>query len=137
MMRTPGLARAPGDLGDDRGLVEHQVGVDASELGFYDFASRAAKRYRSELRDLTGWHECTKADLVKLVSHLVDVIWHDERREEQVRAECAYPFSFLSHSRCPKSVSGTSLWAGVDAGGKPSLLPIGQAWGRVPPVRRQ
>ncbi|MFG2475847.1 hypothetical protein [Streptomyces fagopyri] len=62
------------------------MGVDASELGFYDFASRAVKRYRSELRDLTGWHECTKADLVKLVSHLVDVIWHDERREEQVRA---------------------------------------------------
>ncbi|MFE7815679.1 DUF4158 domain-containing protein [Streptomyces sp. NPDC057433] len=70
--------------------VEHvaeQVGVAASGLGFYDFTSRAAKRHRSELRDLTGWHECTKTDLVKLVSHLVDVIWHDERREEQVRAE--------------------------------------------------
>ncbi|MFE2471196.1 DUF4158 domain-containing protein [Streptomyces mirabilis] len=70
--------------------VEHvakQVGVAAAELGFYDFTSRAAKWHRSELRDLTGWHECTKTDLVKLVSHLVDVIWHDERREEQVRAE--------------------------------------------------
>ncbi|MFE0201596.1 DUF4158 domain-containing protein, partial [[Kitasatospora] papulosa] len=70
--------------------VEHvakQVGADASELAFYDFTSRAAKRHRSELRDLTGWHECTKSDLGKLVSHLVDVIWHDERREEQVRAE--------------------------------------------------
>ncbi|WP_234422343.1 DUF4158 domain-containing protein [Streptomyces sp. NRRL F-6674] len=70
--------------------VEHvtkQVGVAASELVFYGFTSRAAKRHRSELRDLTGWHECTKTDLVKLVSHLVDVIWHDERREEQVRAE--------------------------------------------------
>ncbi|MEU3278838.1 hypothetical protein [Streptomyces antibioticus] len=36
--------------------VEHvakQVGVAASELGFYDFTSRAAKRHRSELRDLT------------------------------------------------------------------------------------
>ncbi|MFE2638328.1 DUF4158 domain-containing protein [Streptomyces scopuliridis] len=70
--------------------VEHvakQVGVAASELGFYDFTSRVAKRHRSELRDLTGWHECSKTDLVKLVSHLVEVIWHDERREEQVRAE--------------------------------------------------
>ncbi|MFJ9033498.1 DUF4158 domain-containing protein [Streptomyces sp. NPDC102274] len=70
--------------------VEHvakQVGVAASELGFYDFTSRVAKRHRSELRDLTGWHECSKTDLVKLVSHLVDVIWHNERREEQVRAE--------------------------------------------------
>ncbi|MGW5464368.1 Tn3 family transposase [Streptomyces sp. NPDC003996] len=70
--------------------VEHvakQVGVAAPELGSYDFTSRVAKRHRSELRDLTGWHECSKTDLVKLVSHLVDVIWHDERREEQVRAE--------------------------------------------------
>ncbi|MFG2365039.1 DUF4158 domain-containing protein [Streptomyces mirabilis] len=70
--------------------VEHvakQVGIAASELTFYDFTSRAAKRHRSELRDLTGWHECTKTDLVKLVSHLVDVIWHDEPREEQVRTE--------------------------------------------------
>lgn len=65
-----------------------QVGVAASELAFHDFTSRAAKRHRSELRDLTGWHECTKTDLVKLVSHLVDVIWHDERREEHVRASC-------------------------------------------------
>ncbi|WP_055597804.1 Tn3 family transposase [Streptomyces hirsutus] len=70
--------------------VEHvakQVDVAASELGFYDFTSRAAKRHRSELRGLPGWHECTKTDLAKSVSHLVDVIWHDERREEQVRAE--------------------------------------------------
>ncbi|MEU5091258.1 DUF4158 domain-containing protein [Streptomyces sp. NPDC021356] len=46
--------------------VEHvakQVGVAASELAFYDFTSRAAKRHRSELRDLTGWRECTRTDL--------------------------------------------------------------------------
>ncbi|MFH8516994.1 DUF4158 domain-containing protein [Streptomyces gelaticus] len=70
--------------------VEHvakQVGVAAAELGFYDFASRAAKRHRSEPRDLTGWHECNTTDQVKIASQLVDVIWHDERREEQVRAE--------------------------------------------------
>ncbi|WP_329537188.1 hypothetical protein OG568_52720 (plasmid) [Streptomyces sp. NBC_01450] len=33
------------------------MGVAASELGLYDFTSRAAKRHRSELGDLTGWHE--------------------------------------------------------------------------------
>ncbi|WP_432161420.1 hypothetical protein [Streptomyces sp. NRRL F-5630] len=37
--------------------------MTAFELAFYDFASCAAKRQRSELRDLTGWHECTKIDL--------------------------------------------------------------------------
>ncbi|MET7931244.1 DUF4158 domain-containing protein [Streptomyces sp. NPDC005349] len=70
--------------------VEHvakQVGVAATELVFYDFTSRAAKRHRSELRDLTGWHECTTTDQVKLVSQLVYMIWHDERRAEQIRSE--------------------------------------------------
>lgn len=67
--------------------VAKQVSVAASELGPYDFTSRAAKRHRSELRNLTGWHECTKTDQVKLVAHPVDAIWHDERREEQMRAE--------------------------------------------------
>ncbi|WP_371572352.1 DUF4158 domain-containing protein [Streptomyces sp. NBC_01314] len=70
--------------------VEHvakQAGVAASELGFYDFTDRTAQRHRTELRNLTGWHKCSKTDTLKLVSHLVDAIWHDERREEQVRAE--------------------------------------------------
>lgn len=74
----------PGDA------VEHvakQAGVAASQLEFYDFTDRTAQRHRTELRKLTGWHECSKTDTLKLVSHLVDAIWHDERREEQARAE--------------------------------------------------
>ncbi|MFC5852751.1 DUF4158 domain-containing protein [Streptomyces chlorus] len=70
--------------------VEHvakQAGVAASELGFYDFTDRTAQRHRTELRKLTGWHECSKTDTLKLVSHLVDANWHDERRDEQIRAE--------------------------------------------------
>jgi hypothetical protein len=73
-----------------RDAVEHvarQVGVAAGELAQYDFTSRTAKRHRTEIRDLTGWHECTGTDLVKLTSWLVDEIWHDERREEAIRAE--------------------------------------------------
>ncbi|WP_406177315.1 DUF4158 domain-containing protein [Streptomyces sp. NBC_00996] len=70
--------------------VEHvakQVGVLAAELAFYDFTGRTAKRHRSELRRLTGWHEYGVNEEVKLTAHLVDAIWHDKRREEQVRAE--------------------------------------------------
>ncbi|MEV4868637.1 DUF4158 domain-containing protein [Streptomyces syringium] len=77
-----------------RDAVEHvgcQVGVATSELAQYDFTSRTAKRYRSEIRDLTGWHECTGTDMVKLTSWLVDEIWHDERREEPIRAELLRP----------------------------------------------
>ncbi|WP_338933428.1 DUF4158 domain-containing protein [Streptomyces netropsis] len=79
-----------------RDAVEHvgrQVSVATSELAQYDFTSRTAKRHRSEIRDLTGWHECTGTDMVKLTSWLVDEIWHDERREEPIRAE------LLRHAR--------------------------------------
>ena len=70
--------------------VEHvgrQVGVAASELAFYDFTDRTAQRHRTELRNLTGWQECSTTDMAKLISWLVDEIWHDERREEPIRAE--------------------------------------------------
>lgn len=73
-----------------RDAVEHvarQVGVDSGDLAGYDFTSRTAQRHRTELRELTGWHECTRTDMVKLVSWLVDEIWHDERREESIRVE--------------------------------------------------
>ncbi|MEH0441515.1 DUF4158 domain-containing protein [Streptomyces scabiei] len=86
-----GRPASPMCLEQPSDAVEHvakQVSVAASELAFYNFTSRAAKRHCSKLRDLTGWHECTKTDLVKLVSDLVDVIWHDERREEQGRPSC-------------------------------------------------
>ncbi|CAM5561933.1 DUF4158 domain-containing protein (plasmid) [Streptomyces viridifaciens] len=67
--------------------VARQVGVPAVELASYDFTSRTAKRHRSEIRELTGWRECSQTDAIKATSHLVDLIWHDERREEQIRSE--------------------------------------------------
>lgn len=73
-----------------RDAVEHvarQVDVGSGELAAYDFNSRTAQRHRIELRELTGWHECTRTAMVKLTSWLVDEIWHDERREEPIRAE--------------------------------------------------
>ncbi|AWK09212.1 hypothetical protein DDQ41_10095 [Streptomyces spongiicola] len=72
--------------------VEHvakQVGVAASEPVFQDFTSSAAIRHRSGLRDLTGRHECTRTDLVKLLAHLVDMLWHGERRTaNDARSRC-------------------------------------------------
>ncbi|WP_116209276.1 DUF4158 domain-containing protein [Streptomyces olivoreticuli] len=65
----------------------NQVGVPTADMALYDFTSRTAKRHRSEIRELTGRHECSVTDQIKLASHLVDEIWHDERRPEQVRAE--------------------------------------------------
>ncbi|MBH1934109.1 DUF4158 domain-containing protein [Streptomyces sp. AV19] len=67
--------------------VANQVGIPAADMALYDFTSRTAKRHRTEIRELTGWHECSVTDQIKLASALVDEIWHDERRPEQVRAE--------------------------------------------------
>ncbi|MFD7622934.1 DUF4158 domain-containing protein, partial [Streptomyces sp. NPDC059802] len=77
--------------------VEHvakQVDVVASQLAFYDFTDHTAQRHRTELRKLTGWHEYTTTDHLKLVCHLVDAIWHDERRDEQVRAELLWQMRY-------------------------------------------
>jgi hypothetical protein len=50
--------------------VAKQIGVPAAELAFYDFTGRTAKRHRSALRRLTGWHECGVNEQVKLTAHL-------------------------------------------------------------------
>ncbi|MFB6987660.1 hypothetical protein [Streptomyces sp. NPDC056304] len=68
--------RAGAVPGYPRPLYSAQAGIAASELGFYDFTGRTAQRHRTKLRKLTGWHECSKTDTLKRVSHLVDAIWH-------------------------------------------------------------
>ncbi|WP_377273574.1 DUF4158 domain-containing protein [Peterkaempfera sp. SMS 1(5)a] len=57
--------------GDAVEHVARQVGVAATDLALYDLTSRQAQRHRTEIRELTGWRECTRTDPVKLTSWLV------------------------------------------------------------------
>ncbi|MFD4761879.1 hypothetical protein ACFWOJ_24325 [Streptomyces sp. NPDC058439] len=60
-----------------------------ADVGKDEAAAREADSLGTELRELTGRHERTRTGMVELTSWLVDEIWHDERREEPIRADCS------------------------------------------------
>ena len=68
-------------------FIAKQVGIPASELGFYDWDGRQSKRHRKEIRQVTGFHECTTADADTLTAWLAEYVCHQERRAERVREE--------------------------------------------------
>ncbi|MEW2270220.1 DUF4158 domain-containing protein [Streptomyces griseofuscus] len=60
-------ARFPEDAGETPGptvsYVAQQVEVPAEEWAAYDWAGRAIKRHRMEIRGAFGFRECTEEDL--------------------------------------------------------------------------
>ena len=54
------------------GHVAEQIEVNANTLARYDLAGRSGKRHRTEIRELTGFRECTAADLADVSSWLSD-----------------------------------------------------------------
>ena len=67
--------------------LARQVRVPATELGSFDFASRTAKRHRTEIRAYTGFRECSVADAEALAGWLAEHVASGERRPERVRDE--------------------------------------------------
>ena len=67
--------------------LARQVHVTATELGSFDFASRTAKRHRTEIRVYTGFRECSVADAEALAGWLAEHVASSERRPERVRDE--------------------------------------------------
>ena len=67
--------------------VARQVGVAADEFGSYDLAGRTAQRHRSEIRQYTGFRECSVADAEKLAFWLARHVAESERREDRVRED--------------------------------------------------
>jgi Domain of unknown function (DUF4158) len=67
--------------------LARQVRVTAAELGSLDFASRTAKRHRTEIRAYTGFRECSVADAEALAGWLAEHVASGERRPERVREE--------------------------------------------------
>ena len=68
-------------------FVARQVGVEASELGFYDWSGRTIKAHRTQIREHFSFRECTVADAEMLTGWLVDNVTQLERGLDQVRAE--------------------------------------------------
>jgi hypothetical protein len=67
--------------------LARQVRVPAAALRSFDFASRTAKRHRTEIRAYTGFRECSVADAEALAGWLAEHVASGERRPERVRDE--------------------------------------------------
>ena len=76
--------RGCGELPDEAvAYVARQVGVLASDLGFYEWDSRTVEYHRAQVRRFLGFRECTVADAEKLAGE----VCQGERRPERVREE--------------------------------------------------
>jgi hypothetical protein len=69
------------------GFVGRQLGVAASELGFYEWSGRTVERHRAQIRELLGFRECGVTDYATAADWLVEHVTQAERQVEQVRSE--------------------------------------------------
>lgn len=67
-------------------FVARQVGVLASDLGFYEWTGRTIEYHRAQVRSRSGFRECTVADADKLTESLAVEVCERERHPDQVRA---------------------------------------------------
>nr|WP_275106954.1 DUF4158 domain-containing protein [Nocardia terpenica] len=84
-----GRAEIPDEAID---YVARQVGVERTEIAFYDWSGRTIEYHRAQIRKALGFRECTVADADELTWWLVDHVTQIERGGERVRehllAEC-------------------------------------------------
>lgn len=65
--------------------VARQVGVDRTEIAFYDFTGRTSKAHRAQIRESLGFRECSVADAAALTAWLVANVTQAQRGAETVR----------------------------------------------------
>jgi len=76
-------------------FIAGQLGVDASDLGFYEWASRTIEYHRAQIRDHLGYRVATVADQEELTGWLAEAVAHAERRPDRVRDELLVEFRRL------------------------------------------
>jgi len=80
--------RGRAELDDDAvAFVARQVGVPASDLGFYEWSGSTIEYHRAQIRRHIGFRECTAEDAGKLTAWLAASICQAERRADRVREE--------------------------------------------------
>lgn len=65
--------------------VARQVGVERTEIAFYDWSGRTIEYHRAQIRQALGFRECSVADADALTWWLVDEVTQVERGGERVR----------------------------------------------------
>jgi TnpA family transposase len=68
-------------------FVARQVGVPASDLGFYEWAGSTVEYHRAQIRRHLGFRECSAEDAAKLTEWLAASACQAERRASPVREE--------------------------------------------------
>jgi hypothetical protein len=92
--RAGRFPRGRAELDDDAvAFVARQVGVPASDLGFYEWAGSTIEYHRAQIRRHLGFRECTAEDAGKLTEWLAASVCQAERRADRVREE------LLAHCR--------------------------------------
>jgi TnpA family transposase len=69
------------------GFVARQVGVPASELGFYEWSGSTIEYHRTQIRAHLGFRVCSVTDTEKLTIWLAEHVAAAERSPERVREE--------------------------------------------------
>jgi hypothetical protein len=88
--------RGRSDVADEAiAFIAGQLGVDASDLGFYEWAGRTIEYHRAQIRDHLGYRVATVADQDELTGWLSEVVAHAERRPDRVREELLAEFRRL------------------------------------------
>jgi hypothetical protein len=61
-----------------------QVGVPASDFGFYEWSGRTFKYHRAQVRRHLGFRECSTEDAAKLTEWLAASVCRAERRADRI-----------------------------------------------------
>ncbi|MFF7941490.1 Tn3 family transposase [Nocardia gamkensis] len=71
----------------DEGIayIARQVGVERTEIAFYDWSGRTIEYHRAQIRQALGFRECSVADSDSLTWWLIDHVTQVERNGERVR----------------------------------------------------
>jgi hypothetical protein len=88
--------RGRSDVADEVvGFIAGQLGVDASDLGFYEWAGRTIEYHRAQIRAHLGFRVASVADQEELTGWLARAVAHAERRVDRVRDELLVEFRRL------------------------------------------
>ena len=86
--RAGRFPRGRAELDDEAvAFVARQVGVPASDLGFYEWTGSTIEYHRAQIRHHLGFRECTADDAVKLTGWLADGVCQAERGADRVREQ--------------------------------------------------
>jgi len=88
--------RGRSDVADEViAFIAGQLGVDASDSGFYEWSGRTIEYHRAQIRDHLGYRVATVADQDELTGWLSKAVAHAERRPDRVRDELLGEFRRL------------------------------------------